>query len=364
MVLFLLIWSLFCLFSFSRQDLNLTLYNFAFFNPIRTWLQALPNLQVTLIFLTLSLLLIILYLKNLYSTPGWKVLALLILPAILAYPLFSHDIFNYLFNAKMVLIYHANPHIQTAINFAFDPVVRFMHNVHTPAPYAYGWTIFSLIPGLAWLTQNFTLSFWAMKLFIAVFWLGQLYILKKIIIKLYPAQSWRWYLFALNPLVLTETLIVGHNDTVMMFFALLSYWFFLQSNKIASILFLIISASIKYATLIFFPLFSLQSLKSLQGETLKKIDLPSLSALLLLAVIFIRPDQLHSWYLIWGFSFAVLSKSRLLIKVFVALTFGALFRYAPYLYYGNWDSPVYLIRNLIWVISLVFIPLITFKDRP
>jgi len=352
MVLFLLVWFLFCLFSFARQDLNLTLYNFSFWNPIRTWLQALTNLQVTLIFLILSLLLIILYLKNKYSDPDRNVLWLLILPAIFTYPLFSHDIFNYLFNAKMVLIYHANPHIQTAINFAFDPITRFMHNIHTSAPYAYGWTIFSLIPGLAWLTQNFTLSFWLMKLFIALFWLGQLFILRKIISKFYPTQTWRWYLFAFNPLVLIETLIVGHNDVVMMFLALLSYWFYLNSAKFKAVLLLLLSASIKYVTFLLLPFISLR------GRTLKKVDLPSLFALLLLAVMFIRPGQLHSWYFIWAFSFAVLARSKLLIKVFVALTFGALLRYAPYLYYGNWDQPVYLIRNLIWILSLFLTPFV------
>lgn len=352
MALFIIIWSLFCLFSFSRQDLNLTLYNFSFWNPIRIWLQALTNLQVTLIFLILSLLLITLYLKKIHSVPDRNILWLLILPAIFAYPMFSHDIFNYLFNAKMVIIYHANPHIQTAINFSFDPIIRFMHNVHTSAPYAYGWTGISLIPGLAWLTKNFTLSFWAMKLFIAFFWLAQLFILKKILAKLYPTQTWRWYLFAFNPLVLTETLIVGHNDVVMMFLALLSYWFYLNSKKLFSIIFLILSASIKYVTFLLLPFFSLQ------GRTLKKIDLPSLFALMLLAIMFIRTGQLHSWYLIWAFSFAVLSKSRLLIKVFVALTFGALLRYAPYLYYGNWDQPVYLIRNLIWILSLFLTSLV------
>ncbi|MCG2691321.1 hypothetical protein L6272_00685, partial [Microgenomates group bacterium] len=157
------------------------------------------------------------------------------------------------------------------------------------------------------------------------------------------------WLFALNPLVLVETFINGHNDVVMMFFALLSYWFFLNSKKFRSLLFLIFSASIKYVTIVLLPFY-------LQGLSLKvkKIDLPTLFSVLLLLLMFIRSGQLHSWYFIWAFSFVVLSKSRFLIKVFTALTIGALLRYAPYLYYGNWDPPVYLLRNLIWVGSLVF----------
>ncbi len=360
MIKFIFIWLLLALFSFTQQDLNLTIYNFSWWNPIRIWIQHLGFYQRplnTVIFLVLSLLLIIIYLnfiRKKHSIPGWNVLIFLALSGVLAYPLFSYDIFNYLFNAKMVLIYHANPHIQTAIQFAGDPLLRFMHNVHTPAPYAYGWTGLSLFPGLTWLTQNFTLSFWAMKLFIAAFWLGQLWILQKLVRRLFPKEPWRFWLFALNPLVLVETLINGHNDAVMMFFALLSYWFFLNSKKFKALLFLLFSVSIKYVTIILFPL-------SLQGPTLKKVDIPSFSALVLLAVMFIRPGQLHSWYLIWAFSFAVLSRSKWLVKVFTALTIGALLRYAPYLYYGHWDPPVYLIRNLIWVGSLLFVPLIREK---
>ncbi|MDZ7587080.1 MAG: hypothetical protein U0946_04940, partial [Patescibacteria group bacterium] len=270
-------------------------------------------------------------------------------------------IFNYLFNAKMALIYHANPHLQTAINFDFDPMLRFMHNVHTSAPYAYGWTGLSLLPGLVWFTKNFTLSFWAMKLFIAVFWLGQLWILQKLVQRLFPKEPWRFWLFALNPLVLVETLINGHNDVVMMFFALLSYWFFLNSKKFKALLFLIFSASIKYTTIILLPL-SLQGLFHPRGGRMDSsgvvIDIPSLSALALFAVMFIRPGQLHSWYLIWAFSFAVLSKPKWIVKIFTALTIGALLRYAPYLYFGNWDPPVYLLRNLIWLGSLVFAKII------
>lgn len=347
MIKFIFVWLLLALFSFTQQDLNLTIYNNIF-----SWVQYLGFYQrplATVIYLILIFLLFSFYFKLVKQKISKRWLILLVLLALPAYPLFSYDIFNYLFNAKMVLIYHANPHIQTAINFAGDPLLRFMHNVHTPAPYAYGWTGLSLLPGLAWLTQNFTLSFWAMKLFIVGFWLGQLWILQKLVHRLFPQQPWRFWLFALNPLVLVETFINGHNDVVMMFFALLSYWFFLNSKKFRSLLFLIFSASIKYVTIVLLPFY-------LQGLSLKvkKIDLPTLFSVLLLLLMFIRPGQLHSWYLIWAFSFVVLSKSRFLIKVFTALTIGALLRYAPYLYYGNWDPPVYLLRNLIWVGSLVF----------
>jgi len=234
-----------------------------------------------------------------------------------------------------------------------------MHNIHTPAPYAYGWTIASLLPGLVWFTKKFTLSSWAMKLFITAFWLLQLWILKKLVNQLYPKQPFRWWLFALSPLVLIETLIVGHNDVVMMFPALLSFFILLKSKKLfdkfwlSSIALLLLSASIKYATIILLPLYFLKAFKKF-----KKIDIPTLASWVLLAVMFTRPDQLHSWYLIWGLSFAVLSKSKLTLNIFIALSFGALLRYAPYIYYGIWDSLVHLYRHIIWGASLLLVPVL------
>lgn len=354
MIIFIFVWLLLVIYSFTRQDLNLTWYR-----QLTVSLQTVGWYQrplATLIFVILSLLFIAVYLKistpecynRRISTPEWKLLLILATLGIFAYPMFSYDLFNYLFNAKMVWIYHVNPHVKTAIEFSADPMLRFMQNIHTTAPYAYGWTIASLLPGLAWFSGKFTLAFWAMKAFIAGFWLGQLWILKKLVTKLFPKESWRFWLFALNPLVLVETLINGHNDVVMMFPALLAYWLLLSSKKFLSLLFLFLSASIKYATIIFLPLFTFH----LRGG---KLDIPAWASFAFFAVMFTRPEQLHSWYLIWAFSFAVLAKPKWLVSAFTALTFGALLRYAPYIYFGHWDPPVYLIRNLIWLGSLIFV---------
>lgn len=354
MIAYFILFVLLAVYSFTRQDLNLILYNFFpysnFWAGVYGWFRWLGWFNrplAALVFIVLALAFGTVYLFVIKKKISWNWFFALAAIGIFAYPMFSYDLFNYLFNAKMVLIYHANPHIHTAIEFSSDLMLRFMQNVHTPAPYGYGWTALSLIPGLAWFTGKFTLSFWLMKAFVAAFWLSELWILNKLVKKLYPQENWRFWLFALNPLVVVETLINGHNDAVMMFLALLSYWFLLQGKKIKSILFLLLSAGVKYASIVLLPLYFVKT----------KL-FPTFAGLLLLAVMFTRPDQLHSWYLLWGFSFAVLSRSKWLISVFTALTFGALLRYAPYIYFGNWDPPVYLIRNLIWVGSFALAPLV------
>ena len=330
--LFLLTWLLLVIYSFTRLDLNLT-----WFHPVPELLKTLGwflRPQATWIFLGLLALLTFFYSQVIKRKFNWRFLLIIVLLGIFAYPMFSYDIFNYLFNAKMVLIYGANPHIKTALDFAFDPMLRFMQNTHTPAPYGYGWTLISLIPGLTWFTGKFTLAFIAMKLFVAGFFVLELWILKLLVDKLFPKQPWRLALFALNPLVLTETLINGHNDVVMMFLALLSYWLLINRKKALSLLTLIGSAAVKYATIVLLPLY-------LFKPKWKYWDLPTAAAILLLLVSFTRPNQIHAWYLIWGFSFAVLSKYRWVTTVFTVLTIIGLIRYAPYIFAGHWNFPVY-----------------------
>ena len=373
---FVFVWVGLVAYSFCFLDLNLTLYRFSWFQKIKPFFNQLGYYQRPLS--TLIFLLLVTFLTGLYfnlikkkipqNNCRWisRLLPIIGL-GLVSYPMFSHDIFNYIFNAKMVLFYQSNPHLQAASQFLFDPWTRFMHNIDTPAPYAYGWTLISLLPGLITLTQKFVLSLWGMKQFIVLFWIGQLIVLKQLIRNLFPGQPWRWWLFALNPLVLVETLIVGHNDVVMMLPALLSYWFLLKSKKffdrpqILALIFLLISISIKYATVVLLPLFLL---KSYFPKLAKKFDFPAMAAFLLLAAMLTRPGQLHSWYLIWAFSFVILSRHRLVVSTVTALSIGALLRYAPYIYYGNWDPPVYFLRNLIWGLSLFLTPLIVKLTSP
>ncbi len=353
----------FAIYSYSQVDLNLTFDQssaYLSFQKQLTYLGFYQRNWSMIIFLFLSLGLFALYflmikqIRAKSQSPLEWLLPIIFVAIVLgfSYPSFSYDIFNYVFNTKMVWIYHTNPHLDVAASFPQDTWIRFMRNTHTPAPYGYGWTLLSLMPGVATLTSNFKLSLGLMKLFIGLFWLGQLFFLNKIIKEYFPKENWRWFLFALNPLVLIETLGVGHNDVVMMCLVLISLRFLLKSKKlmskefIFSLIFLIASVTIKYATIILLPLWLLK-------PYFKRLDLGMWGGIALLAVMFTRPDQLHSWYLIWAFSLAVLAENKWGIALFTAATFGALIRYAPYLYFGSWDPPVYLYRNLIWVGSLL-----------
>ena len=259
----------------------------------------------------------------------------------------------------MVLQYQVDPHRQVAVDFP-DPMVGFMRNIHTPAPYFYGWTIISLVPFLLGFNRIFpeiiSFKFFSVFFFFLTFWL-----LKKILQKLkFKNINQRLVLFLLNPLILIEVIGVGHNDLVMMAPALASFYFLIRLKKekkikffLCSIFYVLCSISIKYATIVLLPLFIIWYLKP------KKIDLGLWGAVLLFLLPFIRPlEQLHSWYLIWPLTWIFLSKKIKTLYFFIFLSFFALLRYAPYIWYGNWDPPVVNLRLLVYfLVPFISLPL-------
>jgi len=364
-------WLLFLAFSlycYVFLDVGLTLTSFKPYLQFQKQMRYFGNSNrplSTILFLVLSCFLFVVYYLLIKSFKKKKVLLTRVLlfsfliagVLILAYPAFSHDIFNYIFNAKMVLVYQADPHYQTANQFA-DPMVDFMRNVHTPAPYFYGWTLISLIPYF-FSFQRIFLSLINFKLLAGFFYFFTFAVLKKVIKKLnLPQLNLRLALFLLNPLILIEAIAVGHNDLAMMMPALLSFYYlfkFKKRRKMADLLFSIFlfasSVSIKYATIALLPLFVIWFFKP-------KLDLGFWGAVVLFLLPFSRPlDQLHSWYFIWPLSWAFLSKNIKVIYFACFVSFFSLLRYAPYIWQGNWDPPVHFLRLVIYfALPLVSLP--------
>ena len=355
---FIVFWLFFCIYTFSLRDLNLTLFNTPALQQFQDQLAYIGYFQrpiSTLTFLVLCIFLFYYYLKILAKKsiknikPIGIVILFIIITGIFAYPAFSHDIFNYLFNAKMILVYGKDPHVITANQFLFDPWTRFMHNVHTAAPYGYGFTITSLIPMIISL-PNFTISLWLMKLFISIFFILESILIYKISETLYPGEKIRRVcIFVFNPLLLIETVIVGHNDSLMMAAVLFSIWRLLQKkstkNMALAIFSWIYSISIKYASVVLLPFLML----------IKKVDIFTYGGLAMLLVLMTRPGQLNSWYLHWGIVLLGLSRKSWAIALTLLVSLGGLMRYAPYIFTGNWDAPVQTWRAVILLLPLLLL---------
>lgn len=271
-----------------------------------------------------------------------------------SYNAFSYDLFNYIFDTKIVTHYHQNPYLHKALDFPKDPMLAFMHWTHRTYPYGPLWL--GLTIPLSFLgAQIFWLTFFIFKFFIAGCYLGSAYLIYLINKKILPEyQNFNLVLFALNPLVIIESLVSSHNDIVMILFALFGIYLFLTGRKLFSIIFIAVSAAIKIPTIsLVVPLvLSYLPIKSkLDNQKLiwAFVLFSTASLFYVLTKLEIQP-----WYILWVFPFTCLLRpNKYLIAGFIGLTAGLLLRYAPFLYYGNWDGIVPNIKLAVTLITPV-----------
>jgi hypothetical protein len=279
-------------------------------------------------------------------------------PLLLAYNALSHDVFNYMFNAKMVLVYQANPHVQTALDFARDDWLRFMHNTHTPAPYGYGWTLLSLVP--SWLGFGKFISTWLAFKAWAVLSLVLLYsVLAKLVMKLTakPISLHAFWLLFANPLLYLEVIANQHNDLWMMVPALAAFLLVVSKpvkvmrTLLLSTILLVFSISIKMATVVLIPVCLLAIGRWYWPLLEKKItgaDLALIGSLgLFLPLVTERSQQFLPWYLIWSLVWLPLINNAWWKRWLVVLSVSALARYLPWLLAGGFDSLVLWQEKLI-----------------
>lgn len=296
----------------------------------------------------------------------------LIAPLLISNNALSYDAFNYIFNAKMVSVYHVDPHVKTALDFSDDPWTKFMHNIHTPAPYGKAWTYLSLIPFSLGMGK-FILTWLSFRLFSLLPLLTLLFIYWKYKNKInYP-----WALLLIfNPLVLIEVISNFHNDFWMVTPAILSLLLIDRSEKkgklinlsfilkvILSIILLGLSIWVKLATILLIPIWLLILIKNRLEEIPHFYSLanhwPILASLLMfLPLLTSRSQWFHPWYLIWTISFIPLfTKNNKIAKAWTTalliLSISSMYRYLPFLWNNNYEGNV-----LYWQRIISFIPFV------
>lgn len=328
---------------------------------------------------------------------------LIISPLLFSHNALSHDVFNYIFNAKMVVEYGADPHVKTALDFQSDLWLRFMHNTHTTAPYGKGWTYISIFPYLMSFGK-FTLSLvsfrvWSLLSILLLYISSQLF---SMTIRKKYLSVFEQALIFLNPILLIEVVSNYHNDLWMMGIVILAMNYLVKpitgeitdskkkfGSVILSIGLLLISISIKLSTIalipiwvliIFLHIFSCRFSSKITDEFKSKIPkkifekvfnkllskvfmyLPDLSALLMLAPLFtVRSQQFLPWYILWVLVWTPFMNKQKLRGLIIVFTFSSALRYLPWLYNNleysdailnqqkliTWSLPViYLFTNL------------------
>lgn len=272
-----------------------------------------------------------------------------------SYPaMLSFDIFNYFATAKILFFYRENPFVMMPIEFTGDPLLLFMHAANKVALYGPFWIA---LTGISYSLSfgNFLIALFTFKLLAALFYLATLFIISKISKSILPV-----FLFGLNPLVLIETLVSGHNDIVMIFLALFSF-FLLSKRKLSlSILFFVLSILIKYATLFLLPVFLFVFWKSIREKPVEweKVFYISSFSMLLLFLLSPLREEIYPWYALWFLPFSFLVPNRkLLLYISIALSFGLLFRYVPFMLSGTHFGISPLIKILVTFVPpcLVFL---------
>jgi hypothetical protein len=275
-----------------------------------------------------------------------------------SYNAFSYDLFNYIFDAKIVTYYHQIPYFHAALDFPNDPMLSFMRWTHRLYPY-----------GPSWLALTVPLSFIGMNLFLPTFFLfkflmgfsflGSCYLVYKISERIFPENKLlNLTFFALNPLILIESLISAHNDISMIFFFLLSIYLFLEKKKVLSWLSNLFSIGIKFSTGVIFPLFIILELFD---RTKRKINWEKffiVSILLSLLTVFAVTVRttFQPWYLVFPLSLAafVSKKFYILIPALLATIFGVLI-YVPYVYMTDYAKEYPRFVNYIEIVGLLAI---------
>lgn len=343
--------ALLALYSYSLIDLNLTLINQDFWTQFRNSMVQFgyfQRLNSTISFVVLLGLLTGLHFYFLKKTNKFSALHLSLVVAIItlfSYPFLSHDLFNYMFDAKILTYYHQNPYLHRATDFPAAQELRFMHWVHRIYPYGPTFLPLTLIPSLLGFGK-FSIAFFAFKIFFAGFYLMAVNSLNK--------MNARWAIFfATHPLVIIEGLVNNHNDLIAVSLGLIGVQLLWRKKQNLGRLFFLFSGGIKYVTV---PLLLLQKNTN---SVYSRVALGSVLVLLLYLSFY---QEVQPWYFLNLFIFI-----PYIFEILRRLQFffaGLLLSYYPYVLYGTWgDSNNVDLKHRIVALFAIINLVVLFAQR-
>lgn len=337
------------LFSYTQVDLSLTLSRVNFYQTVEKWFQHIGYFQrpiATAWYVAIVALFFVLYgatlaaIKKNFLTKKifWSIVIGITVLLVFSYPAFSYDMFNYMFTAKTVLVYHKNPYMVIPLDFiGVEPWLSFMHWTHLPSAYTPIWIALTL-PAYLLGFGYFLGIMWNIKVLVAFFYIVTVWYIGKILSRLEPRNAlFGMAMFALNPLIIFETLVSGHNDIVMMALAMAAYYLYLIRKRWASYFVLSLSVAAKLMTIFLLPLFFIGWQRKL-----------ALWAMIIGFLLVMTQREILGWYVVWLVPFyALLPSVSWAFYLGTGLSLGLLLTYAPFFYFGSYDPPVQTIK--LWV---------------
>lgn len=352
------------LYSYTQVDLNLTLSRSGIVQVLEKAFQYIGYYQrplSSIIYVGIISIMFVLYKGVLNATRKhelmlsdiWKLVALVTCVIVFSYPAaFSYDFFNYLFTAKTVLVYHQNPYAVTPLQFAgLDPWTNFMRWTHLSTAYGPLWIGLTLIPYILGFGY-FVFILFNTKIMVAGFFLLASWAIVRVMDGIDRKQSaFSLAIFALNPLIVVESLVSGHNDVVLIAFAMLSVWMYVQKKYWPAWWWLSVSVAAKTVTLVLIPVMFL-----------RKNTHWMFGAMIVGLMVVLLKREFLPWYWVWIMPFvALLPDKPKIIRFATIISLGLLVSYAPNLYFGDygsteqlWKTSIQWIGVALGVISLLF----------
>ncbi len=344
-------------YSFTQVDLNLTLSQWSIWQVIQKYFQHIGYFQrsfstalyVSIVSLLLLFYFLFLHLAKIGKIRGiWGLIIATTIILTFSYNAFSYDLFNYIFDAKIITFYHQNPYLHKALDYPNDPMLSFMHSTHRPYPYGPIWLL--LTAPLSSFVNFFLPTFFIFKTLVALSFLGTAFFISKILNKVSPHNEvFGLVFFALNPLVIVESLVSAHNDIVMMFFAVLGLYLLVKKIYAFSFLCLFLSIGIKFSTVFLLPVFIYIAIKQVRKQSIDFKKVFAIIFILMTTAVFItsfssginKNPELQPWYFLILFPFAALvAQKRIIVLLAICVSIAMLVSYVPFLLLGEWPKDI------------------------
>lgn len=268
----------------------------------------------------------------------------------LAYPALSYDIYNYILTAKVAFYYHENPYVVMPIEFIGEPMLAYTRAANKLALYGPVWIAATYVPH--WVAHNnILLSIYAFKALSILGYLGLTYLIYKNTKSLLQTTF-----FALNPLVVLETFVSGHNDTFMMVLAisgLLLWHANTISKRIVGFMLILASIFVKGSTIVMLPVIAFMRRTSFDTQ-IKWV------ALFLFGVFMISPlrEEMYPWYATWWIvclAFVPIKPRSFIHGAAYWMSFGLMMRYVPWIATREYGGTGPLLRLLFtWIPTAVY----------
>jgi alpha-1,6-mannosyltransferase len=176
--------------------------------------------------------------------------------------LFSRDVYSYAFYGRIVGIYHGNPYVQTPLNYASDPSVRWLWNLVGPrwvdTPAVYGPLFSTIAGGIARGFGSPSGQVDAYRVLAVVSSLATVAVIVWTTRAIWPSRSaFAAVAFGANPVILFHSVASAHNDVLVALSIAVALAFVVRGRELPAIAALTLGASIKASAVLPLILFLL-----------------------------------------------------------------------------------------------------------